>query len=121
MALSDPNAVSATSEMIAAQAKSLRGTFLRDRRLGDPVTYGDLADAVELIEHLASDVLDLARAGLRPPVPDLSNMPPVLPSVYDLLEQLIHSEQIPPERVAELLQDEAFALWLSSRQRRDPP
>jgi len=121
MALSDPNAVSVTSEMIAAQAKSLRGTLLRDRPPDLPVSAGELADAVELIEQLANDVLDLARAGLRPPVIDLSNMPPVLPSVYDLLEQLILSEQLPHERVAELLTDQAFANWLSSRQRKDPP
>jgi len=32
----------------------------------------------------------------------------------------ILSEQLPHERVAELLTDHAFAFWLSSRQRKDP-
>ena len=42
--------------MLAARAQSLRGTFLRDRRIGDPVTYGDLADLAELVELLAPEV-----------------------------------------------------------------
>jgi hypothetical protein len=42
--------------MLAARAQSLRGTFLRDRRIGDPVTYGDLADLAELVELLAAEV-----------------------------------------------------------------
>ena len=46
--------------MIAAQAQSLRATLLRDRRPGDPVTYADLADAVELVQLLATELADLA-------------------------------------------------------------
>ena len=46
------------ARMLAAMAKSLRATLMRDRRLGDPVTYGDLADAVELVELLARQLAD---------------------------------------------------------------
>jgi len=42
--------------ILAARAQSLRGTFLRYRRIGDPVTYGDLADLAELVQLLATDV-----------------------------------------------------------------
>jgi hypothetical protein len=48
---------------------------------------------------------------------DISDMPPVPPDMYETLEALILSDQIPASRLAELLQDETFALWLSSRQR----
>jgi hypothetical protein len=46
--------------LIAAQAKSLCGTVLRDRPPNLPVSAGELADAVELIELLADSMTDLA-------------------------------------------------------------
>jgi hypothetical protein len=56
----DDNTRVENTRMIAAQAKSLRATLLRDRPPDLPVSAGELADAVELIELLATEVADLA-------------------------------------------------------------
>jgi hypothetical protein len=45
---------SANARLIAAQAKSLSGTLLRDRPRDLPISADELADAVELIELLAT-------------------------------------------------------------------
>lgn len=44
-----------TLELIAAQAKSLRAQLLRDGIR--PVTSGDLAKVVELVEFLATQII----------------------------------------------------------------
>ena len=46
------------ARILAAQAKSLRGTLLRDRPADLPVSAGELANAVELIELLATELAD---------------------------------------------------------------
>jgi hypothetical protein len=46
------------ARLIAAQAKSLRATLLRDRPPDLPISAGELADAVELIELLATELAD---------------------------------------------------------------
>jgi hypothetical protein len=47
-----------SARLIAAQAKSLRATLLRDRPPDLPISAGELADAVELIELLATEFAD---------------------------------------------------------------
>jgi hypothetical protein len=56
----DDLSIKGDAVLIAAQAKSLRGTMLRDRPPNLPVSAGELADAVELIELLADSMADLA-------------------------------------------------------------
>jgi len=54
----DASAGACNARLIAAQAKSLRATLLRDRPADLPISAGELADAVELIELLATSVAD---------------------------------------------------------------
>jgi len=56
----DDISIKGDAVLIAAQAKSLHATVLRDRPPGLPVSAGDPADAIELIELLADSPADLA-------------------------------------------------------------
>jgi hypothetical protein len=59
-AYADAISIKGDAVLIAAQAKSLHATVLRDRPPGLPVSAGDPADAIELIELLADSPADLA-------------------------------------------------------------
>jgi hypothetical protein len=56
---SNDTSIEGTATLIAAMAKSQRASLMR--RMSDPVTCGDLANLVEIIELLANDLADVAR------------------------------------------------------------
>jgi hypothetical protein len=97
------------ARIIAAQAKSLRGTLLRDRPADLHVGAGELADAVELIELLANEVSGIAEKKEQE-------------ADFQLLLQIVLSDQLTHDQVAQLLRDHPdLARWYEAQKRERSP